>query len=117
MQVLIVCRGDHRRGPVRRLAVGIGLGPAWEPWPVWRPADRGLGTAGFRRFRMNVDCVRLPDRLFPWIDSGIEHRDRIRAEENTGIDVCPAARLIGDNQRTAGFRCSQLGVDGGCSQQ
>ena len=59
---------------------------------------------------MSADCVRLPDRLFPWTDSEIEHRNRIRAGENTGIDVCPAVRLIGDNRRTLVFRRFRIGV-------
>ena len=75
-----------------------------------RPADFNRRTAGFRRFRMNVDCVRLPNRLFPWTDPEIEHRNRIRYERNTGIDVCPTVRLIGDNRRTLVFRRSRLGT-------
>ena len=97
-------------GPVRRLAVEIGFGPVSGPWPVWRLAGLGLGTAGFRRFRIDTDCVHLPDHLFPWADSEIEHRNRIRAKENTGISVCPAARLIGDNRRTLVFRRFRMGA-------
>ena len=97
-------------GPVRRLAVEIGFGPVSGPWPVWRLAGHGPRTAGFRRFRIDTDCVRLPDCLFWWTDSGIGPRNRIRAEENTGIDVCPTVRLIGDNRRTLVFRRFRMGA-------
>ncbi len=101
-------------GPVRRLAVEIGFGSASGPWPVWRLAAHGPRTAGFLRFRIDTDCVRLPDHLFPWADSEIEHRNRIRAKGNTGISVCPAARLIGDNRRTLVFRRFRMGAGGDC---
>ena len=70
----------------------IGFGPASELWLVWRLAGHGMGTAGFRRFRMNADCVSLPDCLFPRTDSEIGRRYRIRSEENTGI--CGLAREL-----------------------
>ena len=76
----------------RGLAVEIGFGPASELWLVWRLAGHGMGTAGFRRFRMNADCVSLPDCLFPRTDSEIGRRYRIRSEENTGI--CGLAREL-----------------------
>ena len=66
---------------------------------------------------MNVDCVRLPNRLFPRTDSEIEHRNRIQVEGNTGISVCLPVRLVGDDQRTGVFRCFRLDVGGGCLPQ
>ena len=104
-------------GLVRGLAVEIGFGPASGPWPVWRLAGHGMGTAGFRRFRMSADCGHLPDRLFPRTDSGIGRRNRIRYEVNTGIDVCPAVRQIDDNQRTLVFRRFRLGAGVDCPPQ
>ena len=104
-------------GPVRRLAVEIGFGPVSGPWPVWRLAGHGPRTAGFRRFRIDTDCVHLPDHLFPWTDSGIGHRDRIRYEGNTGISVCLAARPADFNRRTAGFRWFRLCTGGDCLSQ
>lgn len=115
--MVIVCRKDHRRGLVRRLDLEIGFGPTSGPLPVRRLAGHSPGTAGFRRFRMSADYGRLPDCLFPRTDSEIGHRNRIRAEENTGIAVCPAARLVGDDQRTAVFRCFRLAVGGGGLRQ
>ena len=104
------CRTACFRGLVRRLDLEIGFGPASGPWPVWRLAGHSPGTAVFRRFRMSADCGRLPDRLFPWTDPEIGHRNRIRYEGNTGISVCPAARPAGHHQRTMIFRLSWLGT-------
>ena len=108
--VVIVCHWCLRLGLVRRLAVEIGFGSVSWSWPVWRPAGHGLGTAGFSRFRMSANCGRLPNRPFPWTGSEIGLRNRIRYEGNTGISVCPAARPIDDNQRTAGFSRFRLGA-------
>ena len=66
---------------------------------------------------MGADCVRLPDHLFPWADSGIEHRNRIRAEENTGISVCPAVRPAGHHQRTTVFHRFWMDTGGDCLPQ
>ena len=165
--------GERRSGrylwPVRRLAVEIGFGPASELWPVWRLAGHGLGTAGFRRFRidtdcvrcrtacfrgliresdieigfnpcmaaqsavflidripkalgfrrsrMDTDCVRLPDCLFWWTDSGIGPRNRIQYEGNTGISVCPAVRPAGHHQRTTVFHRFWMDTGGDCLPQ
>ena len=111
VRAAIVCRRRRCLGLVRRLAVEIGFGSVSWSWPVWRPAGHGLGTAGFSRFRMSANCGRLPNRPFPWTDSEIGLRNRIRYEGNTGISVCPAARPIDDNQRTAGFSRFRLGAD------
>ncbi len=111
------CRTACFRGLVRRLDLEIGFGPASGPWPVWRLAGHSPGTAGFRRFRMSADCGRLQDRLFPWTDPEIGHRNRIRAEGNTGISVCPAVRPAGHHQRTAVFRRFQIGSGGDCLPQ
>ena len=111
------CRTACFRGLVRRLDLEIGFGPASGPWPVWRLAGHSPGTAVFRRFRMSADCGRLPDRLFPWTDPEIGHRNRIRYEGNTGISVCPAVRPAGHHQRTAVFRRFQIGSGGDCLPQ
>ena len=110
-------RGLALMGLIRGLGCEIGFGSASGSCLVWRPAGHSPGIAGFRRFRIDMDCASLPDRLSPWTDSEIGHRDRIRAKENTGIDVCPTVRLIGDNQRTLVFRRFRLGAGGGYSQQ
>lgn len=105
------------RGLIGKSDLEIGFSPVWGPWPVWLLAGHGPGTAGFRRFRLGADCVRLPDRLFPRTDSEIEHLNRIRYEENAGISMRPAARLVGDDQRTAAFRCFWMDAGGDCLPQ
>ena len=77
------------RGLVRGLGRDIGFGSALGPLPVWRLAGLGPGAAGFRRFRMSADCGRLSDRLFPWTDSEIGHRNRIRSVHGCAIGCVP----------------------------
>lgn len=71
----------------------------------------GWSWSGNRRILPFLDecgLRSLPDRLFPWTDSEIGHRYRIRAEGNIGISVCPAVRPAGHHQRTMMFRLSWL---------
>lgn len=65
VRAAIVCLRRRRLGLIRGFGCEIGFGPASGPWPVWRLAGHGLGTAGFRRFRIDTDCASLPDHLFP----------------------------------------------------
>jgi hypothetical protein len=92
------------------LDIEIGFDPCMAAQSAAFLIDRIPKALGFRRFRMGADCVCLPDCLFSWIGSRIGHRDRIRAEGNTGISVCPAVRPAGHHQRTMIFRLSWLGA-------
>lgn len=65
VRAAIVCRRRRRLGLIRGFGCEIGFGPASGPWPVWRLAGHGLGTAVFRCFRIDADCASLPDHLFP----------------------------------------------------
>lgn len=65
VRAVIVCRRRRRLGLIRGFGCEIGFGPASGPWPAWRLAGHGLGTAGFRRCRIDADCASLPDHLFP----------------------------------------------------
>ena len=53
-----VCCGGRTCGLDRESDLEIGFSTAWELWLVWRLAGHGMGTAGFRRFRMSADCVQ-----------------------------------------------------------
>ncbi len=80
----------------------------------------GWSWSGNRRILPFLDecgLRSLPDRLFPWTDSEIGHRYRIRAEGNIGISVCPAVRPAGHHQRTTVFHRFWMDTGGDCLPQ
>ena len=64
VRAAIVCRRRRRLGLTRGFGCEIGFGPISEPWPVWLLAGHGLGTAVFRCFRIDTDCVRCRTACF-----------------------------------------------------
>ncbi len=89
LRAVAVCGRGGSRGLNLESGAKIGFGPTSGPWPVRRLAGLGPGAAGFRRFRMSADCGRLSDRLFPWTDSEIGHRNRIRSVHGCAIGCVP----------------------------